>query len=125
MRRVRGRDTSCELRLRSALHRRGLRYSLRKPLPGKPDIIFVRARVAVFVDGCFWHGCPKHCRRPSSNKPYWDAKIDRNIARDRRVSRELRALGWRVIRVWEHDVNGRLSKCADRVEKLVRAGDRH
>lgn len=122
MRRVRGRDTSCEVRLRCALHQRGLRYSLRKALPGKPDIVFVRAQVAVFVDGCFWHGCPAHCRMPSSNAGYWDAKIARNIARDKRATKELRSLGWRVVRVWEHDVNGRLSRCADRVERAVRTG---
>ena len=122
MRRVRGKDTSCELRLRSALHKRGLRYSLRRRLPGRPDIVFVRARVVVFVDGCFWHGCPAHCRMPSSNQSYWGAKIDRNMARDRRVARELRSLGWRVVRVWEHDVNKRLERCADRVERAVRAG---
>jgi len=121
MRRVKGADTSCEVRLRSALHRRGLRYSLRKPLPGKPDIVFVRARVAVFVDGCFWHGCPEHCRMPSSNTGYWDAKIARNMARDRVITKELRAQGWRVVRVWEHDVKDQLNRCAARVGRVVRA----
>jgi len=121
MRRVKGKDTACEILLRRALHRRGLRYSLRKQLPGKPDIVFVRAMVAVFVDGCFWHGCPEHCRRPSSNTAYWHAKIDRNMARDERVTKELRTLGWRVIRVWEHDVKNNLSRSAGRIERAVRA----
>lgn len=121
MRRVKGSNTSCEVRLRSALHRRGLRYSLRKQLPGKPDIVFVRAKVAVFVDGCFWHGCPQHCRRPSSNTTYWHAKIDRNMARDERIAKELRAQGWRVIRVWEHDVKEHLNRSAARIERSVRA----
>lgn len=121
MRRVKGRDTSCEVRLRRALHRRGLRYSLRRALPGKPDIVFVRARVAVFVDGCFWHGCPRHCRMPSSNTDYWEAKIERNTARDQRVAKALRSQGWRVIRVWEHDVKSRLDRCADRIERAVLA----
>lgn len=120
MRRVRSRDTSCEFALRSALHRRGLRYSLRRRLPGSPDIVFGPARVAVFVDGCFWHGCPVHCRRPSSNRAYWRAKIERNEARDKRVNRELRALGWRVVRVWEHRVKGDATACAAAIERVVR-----
>jgi len=120
MRRVRSRDTSPELALRSALHRRGLRYSLRRRLPGSPDVIFTGAHVAVFVDGCFWHGCPEHCRRPSSNRAYWTAKIDRNMARDRRVDAELRASGWRVVRLWEHEVRASPARCAARVERIVR-----
>ncbi|HCN30093.1 MAG TPA: very short patch repair endonuclease [Verrucomicrobiales bacterium] len=71
-------------------------------LPGRPDFVFRRERVCVFVDGCFWHGCPLHFRRPKSRRAFWDAKIARNKARDRRVARELRASGWRVLRVWEH-----------------------
>lgn len=71
-------------------------------LPGRPDFVFRRERVCVFVDGCFWHGCPLHFRRPKSRRAFWDAKIARNKARDRRVARELRAAGWKVLRVWEH-----------------------
>ncbi|HCN78413.1 MAG TPA: very short patch repair endonuclease, partial [Verrucomicrobiales bacterium] len=71
-------------------------------LPGLPDFVFRRERVCVFVDGCFWHGCPLHFRRPKSRRAFWDAKIARNKARDQRVARELRASGWRVLRVWEH-----------------------
>src|SRR5690554_5676106 len=96
MRRVRSRDTSCELLLRRELHRRGLRYSLRRKLPGSPDVVFVAKRVAVFVDGCFWHGCLIHCRRPSGNAGYWNAKIERNMERDVRVNATLTAQGWRV-----------------------------
>jgi len=120
MRRVRSRDTSPEVALRRELHRRGLRYSLRRKLPGSPDVIFVRAGVAVFIDGCFWHGCPEHCRRPSSNTGYWNAKIDRNIARDRRVDRTLQEQGWRVVRLWEHEVKESPARCAARVARIVR-----
>ena len=120
MRRVHSRDTSCEMALRRALHRRGLRYSLKKKLPGSPDIMFVAARVAVFVDGCFWHGCPDHCRRPTGNAGYWRAKIDRTIARDERVSRELAESGWRVVRLWEHEINESPARCAARVARIVR-----
>lgn len=120
MRRIRSRDTSCEMTLRRELHRRGLRYSLRKKLPGSPDVVFVSQRVAVFVDGCFWHGCPTHCRRPAGNAAYWSAKIQRNQARDARVTSELTASGWRVVRLWEHDVRTSPARCAARVERILR-----
>ena len=71
-------------------------------LPGKPDFVFPAQRLALFVDGCYWHGCPKHYRRPKTNRAFWDAKIARNRQRDREVHRLLRAKGWRVLRVWEH-----------------------
>ncbi len=120
MRRVRGRGTSCEVLLRRALHRRGLRYSLRKRLPGTPDIVLVSARVAVFVDGCFWHGCARHCRLPATNRAYWKQKVARNMARDKRVGAECRALGWRVVRLWEHAVRADPEGCAERVERAAR-----
>jgi DNA mismatch endonuclease (patch repair protein) len=71
-------------------------------LPGKPDFAFPSRRLAVFVDGCYWHGCPRHYRRPKSNRAFWDAKIARNRQRDREVNRLLKARGWRVLRIWEH-----------------------
>lgn len=74
------------------------------PLPGKPDFIFPRHKLAVFIDGCFWHFCPKHGRKPSSNTEYWDQKLERNRKRDRIVSQSLRRRGWRVLRLWEHDL---------------------
>jgi len=121
MRQVRSRDTSCEVQLRRCLHRLGLRYSLQRRLPGSPDIVFVRARVAVFVDGCYWHGCPEHCRMPSSNRDYWTRKIERNRARDRRVDEELGAMGWRVVRVWEHEVQPDAARAAQRIARIVRS----
>ncbi|HUB69031.1 MAG TPA: very short patch repair endonuclease [Acidimicrobiales bacterium] len=103
--------TAPEVVLRQALHRIGLRYRLhRAPLPGlrrKADIVFGPARLAVFVDGCFWHGCPDHgARRHEVNNWYWPAKISRNCERDRETDRALTDAGWRVIRVWEHDLKG-------------------
>lgn len=74
------------------------------PLVGKPDFVFPKSRIAAFIDGCFWHGCPKHCRMPSSNKDYWEGKIGKNVKRDRKINKELRAKGWKVIRFWEHDL---------------------
>jgi len=74
-------------------------------LPGKPDFVFSRARLAVFVDGCFWHGCSWHCRMPKSHQNYWIPKIARNKARDKIIRAQLKAAGWRVLRIWEHSLN--------------------
>ena len=73
-------------------------------LMGKPDFVFRRERVCVFVDGCFWHACPRHGTRPAGNRAFWKAKLDRNTARDRAVTRALRKAGWTVLRIWEHDL---------------------
>jgi DNA mismatch endonuclease (patch repair protein) len=106
----RKKDTGPELALRRELHRRGLRYrvhSVPDPSLGcQADIVVRRARLAIFVDGCFWHGCPEHGVRPRSNADYWAKKIARNIARDGRNDAALRARGWRVVRVWEHERPG-------------------
>jgi DNA mismatch endonuclease (patch repair protein) len=83
---------------------------------GKPDFIFRQARLALFVDGCFWHGCPRHCKMPAGNRAFWQKKLDTNKARDRRVNRELRQLGWRVIRIWEHDLAKRGPACIRRIQ---------
>ena len=74
------------------------------PLEGKPDFVFPRQRLVIFVDGCFWHGCPIHGTQPSTNQAYWQPKLGRNKARDERVTRSLRKNGWRVLRVWHHDL---------------------
>lgn len=76
----------------------------RRALPGKPDFVFSKARLAVFVDGCFWHGCPKHGRKPTSNRAYWLEKLRRNKKRDKLVNRTLRLAGWSVLRFWDHDL---------------------
>jgi DNA mismatch endonuclease (patch repair protein) len=89
-----------------------------QPLLGKPDFTFRRERVVVFVDGCFWHGCPKCYKRPSSNQKFWDAKVLANRKRDRLVSRELRATGWSVVRIWQHQLNNSAS-VARRVQRLL------
>jgi len=120
MARVRQKGTQAEIDLRRALHARGLRYRLHVPLLMKPrrvaDIVFPVARIAVFVDGCFWHGCPKHASWPKSNADFWREKIETNRSRDSDTDRRLDALGWNAIRVWEHED---ASKAADRIAKLV------
>lgn len=102
-----GRDNGLELAVRRQLFRAGLRYFVhRRPLQGvrcQADIVFPRRRVAVFIDGCFWHGCPIHATRPALNKEWWAEKLDRNIARDRENDGLLMGAGWRVLRFWEHE----------------------
>lgn len=89
-------------------------------LPGKPDFVFRRHRLAVFVDGCFWHGCPCHCRMPSSNQAYWAPKLAKNKARDKVVTAALRKRGWRVLRIWEHDLRNRPALCLQRTTSALR-----
>ncbi|WP_284550187.1 very short patch repair endonuclease [Aestuariimicrobium sp. T2.26MG-19.2B] len=99
--------TSPELALRRELHRLGLRFRVGHPVPGRPqrtiDIAFTRKRVAVFVDGCFWHGCPLHCVPPKANPDWWQAKLAANSARDRETTDLLELAGWTVVRCWEHE----------------------
>lgn len=115
MAKIRGANTGPELRLRSALWRAGLRYRVHARLPGRPDIVFTRSKLAVFIDGCFWHGCPLHAVRPKTNAKFWTMKIERNKQRDRIVAALLSSLGWRTIRVWEHDVANRLPRVVARI----------
>lgn len=109
MQRNRRRDTAPELALRSVLHRRGMRFRVDHPIrvaqgrPIRPDVVFTRAKLAVFVDGCFWHGCPIHGTTPSTRTGYWIPKIHANRERDTRNTETLEACGWRVIRVWAHE----------------------
>jgi DNA mismatch endonuclease (patch repair protein) len=113
--------TKPEMALRSALHRRGLRF--RKDflircgaLRARPDVVFTRSHVAVFVDGCFWHGCSDHQVMPRSNREYWIPKLASNVERDRLVDATLTAHGWRVLRVWEHEMP---TVAADRIAQLL------
>lgn len=116
------RDTKPELALRGLLHSKGLRYRVCvRPIPElnrTADIVFRKAKVAVEVRGCFWHGCPQHCRIGSTNSAFWKAKVSRNIERDREMDTKLRAAGWTVIVVWEHEDP---DKAAATVAESVRA----
>lgn len=105
MSRIRGKDTKPEITLRSELWRAGLRYNIHGKTPyGRPDVVFARRKVAVFVDGCFWHGCPDHYVRPGSHDDFWRTKLAANVDRDRHQTNALEQDGWRVIRCWEHEV---------------------
>ena len=90
-------------------------------LSGKPDFVFLKKRIAVFIDGCFWHGCPKHCRWPATNVEYWMNKIEGNARHDKQVERQLKKKGWIVIRFWEHELTGgaSLSRKLNRFKSIV------
>lgn len=118
-------NAETELRMIKICREHGIAGWRRKlPMLGKPDFTFRRQRVVVFVDGCFWHGCPRCFRRPSSNQGYWDAKILGNRRRDRAVSKELRHAGWRVIRFWQHDLNYS-ARVAKKLARALAEGKRH
>lgn len=125
MRRVRQRNTSAESLLRRELHSLGLRYRIQVAVLSKPrrvaDVTFIGPRIAVFVDGCFWHGCPEHATWPKQNAEFWRSKILTNQERDRDTDFRLRADGWEVVRVWSHEIPHRAAlRIAQVVEKRKR-----
>jgi DNA mismatch endonuclease (patch repair protein) len=125
MARIRGKHTTPEKRLRAMLWAIGLRYRLHSKTPGgRPDIVFTRARVAIFIDGCFWHGCPTHYVRPRTRHDFWAEKLDTNVARDRRQTLRLDATGWIVMRLWEHELEGDVREVCRRIAVAVRTGRR-
>lgn len=121
MRGNKGRDTKPELALRSAVHALGMRYRVGvRPVPEvrrTADLVFTRAKVAVFLDGCFWHGCPEHYRPAKRNSGFWQGKIEGNVARDADTDSRLRDAGWTVVRIWEHED---VSVAARRIQNIVR-----
>ena len=121
MARVKGKNTTPELKVRKALTALGARYRLnRKDLPGTPDIVLPGRRLAIFVHGCFWHGhdCPRGSRMPKANREYWTAKIARNVARDQRTAAELTAAGWRVETIWECELKDG-DALSERLQRLL------
>ena len=120
MSRIARRDTRPELELRRALHARGRRFFVDRPVPGlsrcRPDLLFPRLRVAVFVDGCFWHWCEEHAQLPGANAAYWRQKLLDNRRRDTAATDRLTEAGWRVVRVWEHEP---LDAAVARVEQVL------
>jgi len=99
-------NKATELRLVAILRATGIRgWRRHQPLPGRPDFVFRRERLVIFVDGCFWHGCPRHFRMPKSNREYWERKLGRNIRRDRGNNKSLRKAGWQVLRFWQHSLD--------------------
>ncbi len=121
MARIKGKHTSPEKCLRAMLWARGLRYRIHAKTPvGRPDIVFLGARCAVFIDGCFWHGCPKHYVRPRTRHDFWAEKLVANIDRDRRQTLMLEEKGWTVLRFWEHEIEQEAGVVCAKIEKIVR-----
>ncbi|WP_241662319.1 MULTISPECIES: very short patch repair endonuclease [unclassified Streptomyces] len=120
MSRQSSRDTAPELAVRKLLHAAGLRYRVNVAVPGMPrrtiDIVFTKAKIAVFMDGCFWHGCPEHATHPRANAEWWRVKLDKNMARDVETTDHLTAQGWTVLRFWEHEST---EDVANRIAALV------
>lgn len=105
MSRIRAKNTGPEVKLRKMLYAAGVRgYRIHFNLPGKPDIVFTKKKIAVFVDGCFWHKCPVCFKEPETRKEFWMKKIQSNIDRDKKVNEQLQQDGWIVVRVWEHEI---------------------
>ena len=123
MRAVPSKNSSPELALRKALWSAGLRgYRLHsKGVPGNPDVVFPLARLALFVDGCFWHGCPDCYRAPKAHAEYWSKKVQRNMARDLKVTVQCEAAGWRVARIWEHEMKREPLRVVGRVMRALKA----
>jgi DNA mismatch endonuclease, patch repair protein len=119
MKRMPRSSTGPEILIRKELHRRGLRFRVNHPrLPGRPDIAFTAARIAVFIDGCFWHACPDHGVVPTNNRDWWRSKLERNVQRDREKDVQLEELGWTVLHVWEHE---RPPDAANTIEQMWRS----
>ena len=121
MRAVKSNDSKMEIKFRSALWRCGLRfYKNVKSLPGKPDIVFPKKKVVIFLDSCFWHGCPQHLRMPKSNLDYWQPKIERNKKRDGEINSYYSENNWRILRIWEHELKTNFDNKVSEVALTVR-----
>lgn len=120
MARVRSKNTVPEVLLRHGLWRLGFRYRLHSALPGSPDIVLPRYRTVIFVDGCFWHGCPDHYRAPVANGEFWGEKLRRNRDRDARADAELATMGWRILRIWEHEIRRDPPEVCGQIERQLR-----
>lgn len=120
MSKIRGHNTGPELQLRRALWKEGLRYRIQYKIGRfKPDLVFVHARLAIFVDGCFWHQCPLHGVIPEANRKFWEEKLQKNVSRDLETTRSLTESGWAVIRFWEHDIESSLGKCISSISEAL------
>jgi len=116
---VRSKDTKIEIAFRKALWKQGFRYRKNSAKYfGKPDLVLKKYKTAIFIDSCFWHGCKKHCRIPATNKKYWTDKINRNKERDKEVNKFYKKTGWKIIRIWEHDLQKNIRK----ITSLIKYG---
>lgn len=117
MSKIKSRETKLELNFKELIT--GLRFRFQPKAIGRPDFASKKLKIAIFIDSCFWHKCPKHFRKPNSNKFYWEAKINRNVERAKEVNKLLKKEGWRVIRFWEHEVMKNPQKCINKIEEKL------
>ena len=116
MRAIRSKGTKIETAFASTLRKNKLKFRRNeKWLYGKPDFVLKDIKLALFIDSCFWHGCPYHCRMPKSNKAYWNAKIKKNKLRDKEIIKWYKKHEWKALRFWEHSLNGDMQKCVDKI----------
>ena len=116
MSKIRSKETKIELKFKKLLT--GLRFRYQPKIIGKPDFASKKLKIAIFIDSCFWHKCPKHFRQPNSNKSYWIPKIDRNVERAKEINKQLKKDGWKILRFWEHDVKKNPQKCIKKVNDI-------
>lgn len=118
---VRSKDTKIEIAFRKILWKQGFRYSKNSTKYfGKPDLVLKKYKTVIFIDSCFWHGCKKHCRIPATNKKYWTNKINRNKERDKEVNKFYKKSGWKIIRIWEHDLQKNLNNTLKKIVNLLK-----
>lgn len=123
MSRVRSKDSKIETEFRKNLWRAGFRYSKNSSKYfGKPDLVLLKYKTAIFVDSCFWHGCKKHGTIPQTRKKFWETKIERNKQRDKEVNKHYKKIGWKVFRVWEHDLKNNLEEIVKKSKNYIKYG---
>jgi len=118
MSRIKSNNTNAEMLLKNSIKGTFLRYHPK--MCGNPDFGIKEKKIAIFVDGCFWHKCPKCFRKPKSNTNYWRPKIDNNVKRDKKITRKLRSDGWKVIRIWEHKIYSDIQKCEFKIREIIK-----
>ena len=119
MSRIKSTKTKPEDKLRKALWTKGIRYKKSRKIFGNPDVVFVGKKVAIFVDGCFWHSCPLHLNLPKTNEQFWREKLSKNVERDIKVNSHLTSEGWTILRCWEHEINTDVDAIALRIQQLL------
>ena len=119
MSKVKSKNTELEISFRKKLWNKNHHYRLHYKITGKPDLVFVSKKVAVFIDSCFWHKCPLHHRQPNSNKDYWIPKLKRNEERAKEVNKILIKEGWKVVRIWEHEIKENKERCIKRIKRYL------
>ncbi|MCX6762022.1 MAG: very short patch repair endonuclease [Candidatus Moranbacteria bacterium] len=120
MSKVRSKDSKIEIEFRKKLWKAGFRYRKNSTKYfGKPDIVLPKHKTVIFIDSCFWHGCKKHGSMPQTRKKFWETKIDRNKERDKEVNRQYKKLGWKIFRIWEHDLK-RIDKSAEKLSLFIK-----